>query len=60
VPWLFIPAIAIINVYLMTNLSNHVATLMEMTTSIHEAPLVSAVYVGAFMFPYGISKLLKK
>jgi len=60
IAWLFIPAIAIINVYVITNLSNHIANLMEIKTGIHEAPLVSAVYVFSFMFPYALSKLLKK
>jgi hypothetical protein len=60
IAWIFIPVISIINVYVMANLSNFIATLMEIKSGIHEAPLVSAVYVFSFMFPYALSKLLKK
>lgn len=60
VAWIFIPTIAIINIYVITNLSNLIATLMEMRASIHGAPLVSVVYVFSFMLPYSISKLIKK
>lgn len=60
VAWIFIPAIALINVYLMTNLSNFIAVLMEMPSSVHQSTYVSIVYVTAFMLPYTISKLTKK
>lgn len=60
IAWIFIPAIAIVNVYFMTNLSNYIATLMEIPSGIHKAPLVSFVYVFSFMFPYALSKLIKK
>ena len=58
--WVFIPAIGVINIYVMTNLSNFIATLMEIESGIHVASMVSIVYVAAFMFPYSITKLLKK
>jgi hypothetical protein len=60
VAWIFIPAIALINVYLMTNLSNFIAVLMEMPSSVHQSTIVSVVYVSAFMLPYSVSKLIKK
>jgi len=60
VAWIFIPAIAVINIYVMTNLSNHIAALLEIATGIHMASMVSVVYVASFMFPYAISKLLSK
>ena len=60
VAWIFIPAIALVNVYLITNLSNDIATLMEISTGIHAASMVSVVYVIAFMFPYGLTRLLQK
>jgi hypothetical protein len=60
VAWVFIPAIALINVYIMTNLSNHIAGLMQIGSGIHAAPMVSVVYVLAFMFPYGLTRLLEK
>ena len=60
VAWIFIPAIALINVYVMANLSNHIANLMGLHSGIHEAPLVSVVYVLSFRFPYAFSKLLKR
>ena len=56
--WIFIPAIAVINVYVMTNLSNHIARLMEIESGIHAASTVSIVYVFAFMFPYLLGKVL--
>ncbi len=60
VAWIFIPTIALVNVFVMTNLANHVAKLMEITTGIHQAPFVSVVYVFSFMFPYTLTKMLKK
>jgi len=60
VAWIFIPSIALVNVYFMTGLSNYIAGLMDISSGIHDAPLVSIVYVFSFMFPYGLSKLLKK
>ena len=60
VAWIFIPAVALINVYLMTNLSNFIAVLMEMPSSVHQSTFVSVVYVAAFMIPYSISRLTKK
>ena len=60
VAWVFIPAIALINVYVMANISNHIAALMELTSGIHAASMVSVVYVMAFMFPYGMARILEK
>jgi len=60
IAWIFIPAIAVINVYLMTNFSNHIAVLMEIASGIHAASLVSVVYVTSFMFPYAVSKVFKE
>jgi hypothetical protein len=58
VAWIFIPAVAIINVYVMTNLSNHIAKLMEIESGIHAASMVSVVYVLSFMFPYALAKAI--
>lgn len=60
VAWIFIPAIGIINIYIMANLSNRIASLLEISTGIHNAPAVSVVYVISFMFPYALSKWLKR
>ncbi len=60
IAWIFIPAIAIINIYVVTNISNHIATLMEIATGIHIASMVSVVYVVSFMFPYAVSKVIKE
>lgn len=60
VAWIFIPAIAIINIYMMTNFSNHIAMLMEIQTGIHAASMVSVVYVLSFMFPYTLARVFKK
>ena len=60
IAWIFIPAIAIINVYMLTNISNHIARLMDIASGIHAASLVSLVYVFSFMFPYMISRIIAK
>ncbi len=60
IAWIFIPSVAIINVYMMTNFSNHIARLMEIQTGIHAASMVSVVYVISFMFPYTLARVVKK
>ncbi len=60
IAWIFIPAIGLINIYVMANFSNHLARLMDIPTGIHLASAVSIVYVISFMMPYGLSRALKK
>lgn len=60
VAWIFIPSIAVINIFIMVNLANHIAKLMEMSSSVHQAPFVSFVYVLSFMMPYLTLKFIKK
>jgi len=51
----FIPAIALINVYVITYLSNILATAMKLQT--HSPLLVSVFYAGAFIIPYLVHKI---
>ena len=57
----FIPALAIINVYVMVSLSNKIAnTISSTNTSFyqHNPIIISVVYVVAFMLPYFFYKIL--
>jgi hypothetical protein len=51
IPELFIPAIALINVYIITNLSNSVAALLKLPTS-HNPLTVSIIYMVCFVIPH--------
>lgn len=50
-PELFIPAIALINVYIMTVLSNQLALILNMNRAIHTPIFVAAAYVAGFVVP---------
>jgi hypothetical protein len=50
VPELFIPAIALINIYIIVRLSNGVAVSLDLPT--HNPWLISIMYVCAFVLPH--------
>lgn len=58
----FIPALALINIYLITSLSNKLELLLQLTTPPHSPLGVSVVYVVGFVLPYVVQhfKHLKK
>jgi len=56
---LFLPMIALINIYLITELSNFMARVWDFTHAIHQPFFVSIIYVIAFLVPYGLSVLHK-
>lgn len=49
---LFIPSFALVNVYVMTYLSNNMIVLLKLSTPLHSPIIVSVFYVGAFTLPY--------
>jgi len=49
---IFIPAIALINVYIMTNLANVLALKIQLPLGVHNPLLVSVTYVIAFTLPH--------
>ena len=52
----FIPAVAIITVFVMVNLANRLTTIFQ--SPIHQNPVaVSVFYVACFMVPYLVTKL---
>lgn len=51
-PELFLPAIALIVVYIMTRLSNLFAELLQLPIGIHEPIIVGVFYTLGFMLPY--------
>jgi hypothetical protein len=59
---LFIPLLALINVYIITTLTNRLAELAKLPSGIHDPILVSIIYVAAFSAPYILHKarLLRK
>lgn len=48
----FIPALALINIYIITRFSNDLEILLQLTTPPHSPMLVSVVYVISFVIPY--------
>ena len=52
VAWIFIPSLAIINVYYMTSFANYVVRTLELPFPVHSPLFVSAAYVFAFTLPY--------
>ncbi|MBI2128949.1 hypothetical protein HYU07_01795 [Candidatus Woesearchaeota archaeon] len=59
IAWIFIPALAIINIYFMTDMSNYLIKLLKLTNPLQDPFLVSIVYVFSFSMPYLIA-LVKK
>jgi hypothetical protein len=57
---MFLPALALINVYIITQLSNHLAYLMKLPYGVHKPVIVSIVYSVSFVIPYVITQLLKR
>jgi hypothetical protein len=48
----FIPALALINIYIITHFSNKLEILLQLTTPPHSPLAVSVTYVIAFVLPY--------
>jgi hypothetical protein len=57
---MFLPALALINVYIITQLSNYLAFLMKLPYGIHQPIIVSIVYSVSFVMPYVITRLIKR
>jgi hypothetical protein len=55
----FIPALALINVYIITYFANELIVLLKLTTTAHNPGLVSITYVVAFTLPYLIGRSRK-
>jgi len=51
-PGLFLPVLALINIYVIVSLANMIATGFQYTEGIHNAILISLVYMVSFMIPY--------
>lgn len=49
---LFITALAVINIYMITNLTNRLELLMGITANIHNPIVISAVYALGYITPY--------
>ena len=53
-PNIFLPAFALINVYLITTFANDIIEALKLATLKHSPTLVSIVYVAAFLAPHVI------
>ncbi len=56
VEWIFIPAIALINVYIMVVLSNYIAKLIRNQGALQNASIMAVAYVVSFVLPYAVFK----
>ncbi len=54
---IFIPFIAVFNVYIIASLSNQVERALDITQIQHNPAIIGAVYVFAFMIPFLITKI---
>lgn len=59
IPIIFILAIALINVYIITVFTNKLEILLQLATPAHSPVLISATYVFAFVIPYLYSEYRK-
>jgi hypothetical protein len=57
---IFLPALALINVYIITQLSNYLAQMMDLPFGIHKPIIVSIVYSLSFVAPYVLSRLVRR
>lgn len=59
IAWVFIPVLALINIYYMTSFTNHLTETLELPVSLNSPLLVSIVYIVAFILPYIIHKIIE-
>jgi hypothetical protein len=59
IAWIFIPALAIINVYYMTSFANHLTETLKLPLALNSPIIVSVIYVIAFIFPYGVHNIIE-
>lgn len=59
IAWIFIPALAVINIYVMTDMANYLIKLLKLSNTLQDPFLVSIIYVFSFSLPYLIA-LVKK
>ncbi len=58
IEYVFLPAVALITIYMVAYLSNQFAIALGMVRSIHEPTLVALTYSVAFMLPYLADRVL--
>ena len=58
IPEIFIPAIALVNIYIITNLSNKLT--VELNLVPHNPWFVSIVYMSGFLLPHFVLKLARR
>ncbi|MBI2575757.1 hypothetical protein HYV84_00965 [Candidatus Woesearchaeota archaeon] len=56
--WLFIPILAVINVFYMVNFANYLTAALHLPTAVHSPFLISSLYVVAYTFPYIFHNIL--
>jgi len=56
----FIPALAIINIFIITRLANYLADILFIKNNFHDPVLISIVYVSAFIAPYLFYKSISR
>lgn len=53
----FIPALALINIYIVVNLTNYFLILSQIGQPIYDPVIISIIYVLSFMFPYAFKQI---
>lgn len=54
---IFVPFLALINVFLISELSNSFSSVMHVSAGEHNSVLVSVVYIVSFLVPYIVHKI---
>ncbi len=54
---IFVPFLALINVFLISQLSNSFSSLMHVSAGVHNSVVISVVYVASFLVPYIVHKI---
>lgn len=55
---IFVPFLALINIFLVSSLSNNFSSLMHVSAGVHNPFVVSIVYVVSFLVPYVVHKFM--
>ena len=54
---IFVPFLSLINIFLISQLSNNFSSLMHVSAGYHDPLIVSLIYVISFMIPYFVHKI---
>ena len=60
IAWLFLPAVAVINIFIITNISSKIQQIIQIHPFKENPFLISFIYIISFLIPYGLFELYDK